>query len=320
MNTILVSGASGIVGYGILRSLRQSHPDCRLIGTTVHEGSVAPAFCDIFEKAPMTNDAGYFAWLADLIGKYKVALAIPGIEVDVFAWNEHRTTIEQSGAVAALNNPELIRLCSDKWLFYQHLIKSNSPYAIPTSLEFDEASGQFPLLVKPRKGSASQGITVIEDRESLEKYLSAPRPMMMFQPVVGSMEEEYTVSAFFDKTSKLCSFITLKRKLSQAGFTESAETAELAGVDDALLHLAGIFKPVGPTNFQFRIDEGQLKLLEINPRISSATSIRTAFGYNESAMTVELFLRDISPAQPQIRSGHAVRYTEDKIFYDSPDL
>ncbi|MBU1427039.1 MAG: ATP-grasp domain-containing protein [Gammaproteobacteria bacterium] len=320
MCTILVSGASGIVGYGILKSLRQSHPDCRLIGTTVHDGSIAPAFCDIFEKAPMTNDAGYFPWLVNLIKKYKVSLVIPGIEADVFAWNEHRAAIEQSGAVALLNNPELIRLCSDKWLFYQCLIENNSPYAIPTSLELDEKLGQFPLLMKPRKGSASQGITIIENRESLEKHLSNPKPMMMYQPEIGSTEEEYTVSAFFDKNSKICSFITLKRKLSEAGFTESAETAELAGVDDALFHLGGIFKPIGPTNFQFRVEKGWLKLLEINPRISSATSIRTAFGYNESAMAVDLFLLGISPGQPQIKRGHAVRYTEDKIFYDSANL
>jgi carbamoyl-phosphate synthase large subunit len=320
MCTILVSGASGIVGYGILKSLRQSHPDCRLIGTTVHEGSAAPAFCDIFEKAPMTNDASYFTWLVGLIKKYGVSLAIPGIEADVFAWNEHRATIEQSGTVAALNNPELIRLCSDKWLFYQRLVENNSPYAIPTSLEFAEISGQFPLLMKPRKGSASQGISIIENRESLEKYLSNPRPMMMFQPVIGSAEEEYTVSAFFDKASRLCSSITLKRKLSQAGFTESARTAELAGADDALSHLGEIFKPVGPTNFQFRVDKGRLKLLEINPRISSATSIRTAFGCNESAMAVDLFLLGKSPGQPKLRSGYAVRYTEDKIFYDSANL
>jgi carbamoyl-phosphate synthase large subunit len=319
MCTILVSGASGIVGYGILKSLRQSHPDCRLIGTTVHEGSVAPAFCDIFEKAPMTNDASYFTWLVNLIKKYGVSLAIPGIEADVFAWNEHRATIEQSGAVVLLNNPELIRLCSDKWLFYQRLVESNSPYAIPTSLEF-ETPVQFPLLMKPRKGSASQGVSIIENRESLEKHLNNPKPMMMFQPVIGSAEEEYTISAFFDKASKLCSFITLKRKLSQAGFTESAETAELAGVEDTLFHLGEIFKPVGPTNFQFRVDKGRLKLLEINPRISSATSIRTAFGYNESAMAVDLFLLDRIPGQPNIQRGHAVRYTEDKIFYDSADL
>ncbi len=62
-------------------------------------------------------------------------------------------------------------------------------------------------------------------------------------------------------------------------------------------------------------NEGALKLLEINPRISSSTSIRTAFGYNECAMAVEYYLEGKTPKQPVIRPGRAVRYTEDLIFY-----
>jgi carbamoyl-phosphate synthase large subunit len=60
--------------------------------------------------------------------------------------------------------------------------------------------------------------------------------------------------------------------------------------------------------------------LEINPRISSATSIRAAFGYNESLMSLEFFLEQKRPVQPRIRTGRAVRYTEDYIFYDRADI
>lgn len=320
MSTILVSGASGIIGYGILKSLRQSHPECRLIGTTVYERSAAQAFCDVFEKAPLTNHESYIPWLVDLIKKHNVSVAIPGIEADVVAWNEHRATIEQSGALVLLNNPDLIRLCSDKWLFYRCLIKNNSPYAIPTSLEFDEKLQQFPLLLKPRMGSGSKGIKIVKNIDELREYLSGFGLGMMIQPLMGTVEEEYTTSAFFDRNSQLCAFNTLKRKLSQTGFTESAETIEVDGIHDALLHLGKIFMPVGPTNFQFRVDGGQLKLLEINPRISSATSLRTAFGYNESAMSVELLLHDRVPSQPLLKQGYAVRYTEDLIFYDCTNL
>jgi len=150
MCTILVSGVSGIIGYGILKSLRQSHPNCRLIGTTVYEQNAGRAFCDIFEKAPMTNHESYFTWLVDIIKRWEVSIAIPGIEADVFAWNEHRKTIEETGAVVLLNNPELIRLSSDKWRFYQRLVENNSSYSIPTSLEYDEKLGGFQLLAKPR--------------------------------------------------------------------------------------------------------------------------------------------------------------------------
>jgi carbamoyl-phosphate synthase large subunit len=63
-----------------------------------------------------------------------------------------------------------------------------------------------------------------------------------------------------------------------------------------------------------------LKLLEINPRISSATSIRAAFGYNESIMSVDYFLRGKVPMQPVVRKGVAIRYAEEHIFYDRNTL
>ncbi len=320
MCTILVSGVSGIIGYGILKSLRQSHPNCRLIGTTIYERNAGRAFCDIFEKAPMTSHESYFTWLVEIINRWEVSIVIPGIEADVFAWNEHRETIESTGAVAVLNSPELIRLSSDKWLFYQHLVDNKSPYAIPTSLGYDEKIGRFPLLAKPRKGSGSKGVSVIENKNCLETHLATHESTMIYQPIIGCAEEEYTCSAFFDKRSKLSSFISMKRTLSHEGFTESAEIIDPPGIEVALVQLSEIFKPVGPTNFQFRLDKGGLRLLEINPRISSATSIRAAFGYNESAMAVDFFLNGIAPSKPKIKRGNAVRYTEDLIFYDSTNI
>jgi carbamoyl-phosphate synthase large subunit len=61
-------------------------------------------------------------------------------------------------------------------------------------------------------------------------------------------------------------------------------------------------------NFQFRMVDGSPMLLEINPRISSATSIRAAFGFNEAAMCIDHFLHNKEIFQPTLRSGSAVRY------------
>jgi carbamoyl-phosphate synthase large subunit len=65
------------------------------------------------------------------------------------------------------------------------------------------------------------------------------------------------------------------------------------------------------------MDGDQPKLLEINPRISSASSIRAAFGYNESEMSVDYFLRSIRPDKldkAPLMGRKAIRYTEDFIF------
>jgi carbamoyl-phosphate synthase large subunit len=324
MKTILVSGASGVVGYGILKSLRNASNGYRLIGSTIYNDSVAPAFCDIFELAPPTQDKNYLSWLSKIIKKHSVDMVVPGIEADMIEWNKHRDYIKAAGTYPLLNNPKLIDLCADKWNFYEKLASVGSRLAIESSIKgnFEKLKKDFglPFLLKPRRGFGSKGIVIVDSEESFNIHKKNLGTVLMAQPIVGSNDEEYTISAFFDKQSKLLSLMSLRRKLAQEGFTEKAQVVNLTGAEEAIEELAKPFKPIGPTNFQFRVEGNQLKLLEINPRISSATAIRTIFGYNESKMSVEYFLDGNIPKQPKIKQGYAVRYVEEKVFYDSTNL
>jgi carbamoyl-phosphate synthase large subunit len=319
MKNILVSGASGIIGYGILRSLKRSGLDLRLIGTTIYTDSVAQGFCDVFEQAPPTIDPGYVDWLIKIIERHHIDLIIPGIDADMYKWADHVSEIEKIGTKVLINNTELISLCGDKWIFYQALMKNSNSYAIKSSLnsEFNFLVNEFglPFILKARHGSGSKGIVEVDSLEKFQKHQCDIGSILMAQPIVGNDEEEYTTSAFCDGEGSFWAFMTLKRKLSKDGFTDKAEVVYLNEIKDALSALCKIFKPIGPTNFQFRMHNGALKLLEINPRISSSTSIRTAFGYNECQMAVEYFLENKSIDQPYIKNGRAVRYVEDLIIY-----
>ena len=315
--TILVSGASGIVGYGILRSLRKSQEDYTLIGTTIYDYSVASAFCDVFEKALPTNHPDYIEWLIGVIKKHGVAMIVPGIESDLFKWNEERERLLAAGTFPLLNNNDLIKLCYDKWLFYQQLILANKTVAIPTVINGDCSTFPTPFLLKPRRGYGSKGILRINNEKEFEAYKDKlVGDEYIMQPVIGTQDEEYTVSAFFDKASQLVDYFPLKRKLSGDGFTLEAQVVDF-NFEKILLSLAEIFKPVGPTNFQFRMDGETPKLLEINPRISSATSIRAAFGYNESVMSANYFLNNVRPQKldkKNLVNKRAIRYMEDYVF------
>ncbi len=138
----------------------------------------------------------------------------------------------------------------------------------------------------------------------------------MAQPIIGDESEEFTIAAFCDGEGGYFNSIALRRRLSRDGFTEKAEVVDTAQFALTINELCQLFQPLGPTNFQFRMCNDCPKLLEINPRISSSTSIRTAFGYNESAMAVGYFLEHTVPAQSAIRAGRAVRYTDEHIFYE----
>jgi carbamoyl-phosphate synthase large subunit len=319
LKNILVSGASGIVGYGILRSLKRSGKELRLIGTTIYDDSVAAAFSDVFEKALLTSDPNYLDWLLKLLKKQKIDMLIPGIEADMYKWVQYVPEIQDTGARILLNNVDLISLCKDKWKFYESLMTHKSPNVIPSSLskDFDELVAQFglPFLLKPRQGYGSRGIFIVGSKEKYLNHADDVGENLMAQKIVGDINEEFTTSAFCDGIGGFHCYMTLKRKLSSEGFTEKAVVVELENIETVLASLCQIYKPVGPTNFQFRRQDGILKLLEINPRISSSTSIRSAFGYNESQMSVDYFLEGIQPVQPDIRMGKAVRYFEDYIFY-----
>jgi len=319
---LLVTGASGVIGYGILKSLRAANAGYFLIGTSIHSNSIAPAFCDVFEPAPPTTDPAYFDWLARICRRHRPDLIIPGIELDVFTFDQYRDRLAGAGLKVLLNNPELIRLCRDKWNFYQTI--AADPLAIPTRISgsFDQLRSEFglPFILKPRRGSASKGLVYIHSAQDFEPHKDGFGAELMAQPVTGSPDQEYTVAGFFDSVHRLAAAITLRRTLSVEGFTEKAHPLELPGVNETLQSLAEKLSPVGPTNFQFRRENDQLKLLEVNPRISSATSIRTAFGYNEAQMSVRFALSGEVPAQPEIRPGLAIRYAEEKVFYDRFDF
>lgn len=319
MKNILVSGASGIVGYGILKSIRMLTKDVNLIGTSIYDDSVASGFCDLFIKAPLTNSEGYVDWLEKIICDYKIDMLIPGIEIDMFTWGNHVERLKATGAVVLLNDLSLIISCKDKWSFYKNLEKKNCQFLIPTSLsnDFDELFGKFglPLILKPRQGTGSKGIVKVLNKETFLIHKKDIGSKLLVQPLIGSDHEEYTTAAYCNGTGGFYALITLKRKLSKEGYTEKAEVIENDKIKEAVSEICNILKPLGPTNFQFRFYNGSCKLLEINPRISSSTSIRSSFGYNESVMAIEYYMKGKIPKQPTIRRGKAVRYVEDFIFY-----
>ena len=321
MRTILVTGASGIVGYGCLKSLRTLE-NCRLIGTSMYDSLIAKKFSDLFLIAPHTNDSGYLEWLVDTIKKHHVDVLIPGIEIDMYKWNENRDVLEKEGVKLILNRKELIDLCGDKWEFFLKLNQELPELAIPTYMEQDYeqivSTVGIPFVLKTRNGYGSRGVKLIHNELEYRYYRKMFGETAMAQKFIEG--EEYTVGTMFDECSELCAYICMRRKLSSIGYTEEAEVVNIPEVKKMVCNLGKIFQPIGATNFQFIKEKEKFRLLEINPRISSSNYIRTQFGFNECKMNVEYILANKLPTQPIIKKGKAIRYVEEVIQYDGDNI
>ncbi|MGI0116277.1 ATP-grasp domain-containing protein [Zooshikella sp. RANM57] len=317
---ILVTGASGIVGYGILKTLKDAPFPLRLFGSSIYTMSVACQFCDTFLKAPRTEDSGYLDWLLAMITKLDIRVVVPGIEVDMFFLNKHRQQLSKINCFALLNQEKLIDLCRDKWTFFDFLSGYKLSCLIPTETWNGSINSltqvSYPLLFKPRQGYASKGHRLVKSKAELTALPSSFVDTYIVQPYIGNKEQEYSIAVFGDGKGGFFNKLCLRRTLSPMGYTDFGQYVELDNIDSTLKELCAILKPLGPTNFQFRLHDGEFKLLEVNPRISSSTSIRALLGYNEAVMALSYFLKGQAPSLPVIKPGYVVRYIEDCVFYE----
>jgi carbamoyl-phosphate synthase large subunit len=320
MRTILVTGVGAIIGYGIVRSLRASRFPVRIVGMDINTDAVGQRWCDVFEEAVRADQPEYGEHVAGLIRRHFVDLVIPGIEQDVHRLTADRlmAPLAEVNARFALNTPELIRIAGDKWLTHLELEKAGFP-TIRTWIDGNfhdlvKRSG-CPLLMKPRRSYASKGIQRLATEADYLYWKDKLGDEFMVQEIVGDLQSEYTVGAFGLGDGSLVQQIAFQRVLSSDGSTAKATVRSIPELEMRVEELARQFRPDGPTNFQFRFHRGEYLLLEINPRISSSTSLRAAFGYNEAEMCVEYYLEGVIPQCRTLRAGSAARFIEDWVAY-----
>ncbi|MFT3848109.1 MAG: ATP-grasp domain-containing protein [Propionivibrio sp.] len=320
--TVAVTGVGAIIGQGIIRSLRVSGYRVRIVGIDRNPHSPGTHMCDVFEAKPAADESGseYLDFWERIIKAHRVALVLPGLELDMHFLNRQRAWFGNAGARLGLNAAELIERTGNKWSFGLELASIGYPL-IPSVRpenwkEAVNSLGPAPLLLKPLQGNGSRGIVRLEDERDFEYWKSKLRTPWMLQRIVGSDDEEYTVGIFGLGDGRYVGPMMFRRRLSSAGNTLEAEVVRRHELlETAVEGLCKHFTPIGPTNLQFRLEGDTPYLLEINPRFSSSNSLRTAFGFNEAEMAVNYYVHGHTPDAPVLKDGVAWRYTEDFVLH-----
>jgi carbamoyl-phosphate synthase large subunit len=313
---ILVTGVGAIIGYGIINSLRQQNLyPLKIVGMDIYNDAYGQFLCDKFYVAERADSQHYQVFINKLVAEEQIDLIIPGIEQDMYRLFELKKHIN---AKVVLNNDLLINLSKDKLGTYCYFRDTNLN-VIPTLFQasYEECVERLgtPFLMKPRSSYASKGIHRINSKEEFVFY-NKNKDANIYQRIIGSDAEEYTVAVFGKADGTYADHIILKRKLAQTGATDKAT---LIPHDEEIMRyvdeICMLTKPSGPTNIQLRKEGDKVYLLEINPRISSACSIRTVMGYNEPLKCIEYYLygRSMPPTEKKVL--HAVRFISD-YFYE----
>lgn len=316
---ILVTGVGAIIGYGIIKSLKKIDNINNIIGMDIYNDAVGQEWCDKFIQAKYASDSQYIEFLIDVIVKHDIDLVFFGTEQEIYKTDECKKELGEYIRKLVLNKTELLDLSKDKWKTYCFLNENGlGKYSIPSVVSgiYEDIAEKFGdgFMLKPRSSYASKGISIVEDSEAFAFYKKRMGNNFMAQLLIGDAEHEYTVGVFGLGDGSYSSKICMRRKLSQEGATAKAEVVNDEALNHTVDELVAKFKPIGPTNLQFRLHDGRYYLLEINPRISSSTSLRMAMGYNEAELCIKYFLEN-EIIQPQIKEGCARRYIDEVIEY-----
>ncbi|PLX98702.1 MAG: carbamoyl-phosphate synthase subunit L [Desulfuromonas sp.] len=315
---VLVTAVGAIIGYGIVRALKAGRYSVRVVGMDVFADAVGRQWCDDFIESVPAVDPDYPGFLLEVMRRFDIDLVCFGVEQEVLRVMFERQVFGDKFAKMVMNAEQLVTLSQDKWRMHEYLQTQGFP-VIPSRISgsYNDAVAELgsPFLLKPRCSTASKGICEIQSSEDYEYWRRKTAEDFMVQRIVGSIESEYTVGAFGLGDGSISQSVTFVRKLGRDGSTVKAATIENENIDQCVMELCHLFKPVGPTNFQFREHEGEFLLLEINPRFSSSLSLRAAFGFNEPEMCIEYFIEGKKPEVARLSKGKAARYIEDVVEF-----
>ena len=105
----------------------------------------------------------------------------------------------------------------------------------------------------------------------------------------------------------------LRRELLE-GTTYRAEAGEFPEVRRAVVRMAEVLGPMGPSNFQLRLHHGIPVCFEINIRFSGTTPIRARLGFNDvEAVLRHYVLHEPATDLPLVTRGIALRYWNEEI-------
>ena len=266
----------------------------------------APALQEV-DKAfvvPQITSDNYLQKILEICQQNKVRLLFSLNDLELPLLARHRSLFLEIETIPVVSSEEVVNTCFDKWktVAFLELCNLNNPKTYPSLPKalaaLDERDVVFPLVVKPRWGTASIGIHYPRDREELEltyrllsKHLkhSFLKDISAFDPerciiIQERLEgEEYHLDVINDLNGNyVCTFV--KHKLAmRAGETDKAVTVNRQQLDELGRIIGQKLGHIGNLDCDVFVSEKGCYVLEMNPRFGGGYPFAHVAGANVPA-------------------------------------
>jgi carbamoyl-phosphate synthase large subunit len=315
---VLVTGAGGPSAVGIIRSLMS---DPRI---AVHAADIDPNAAGLYlvpphrrVLLPRGDDPGFAGALLGWCRQAGIDVLYPTVDHELLPVARARGEFADAGVAVILANERALSTCLDKWALFQACVgRLPVPRTELLDAGFEPRAWVGPVVVKPRRGSGSRGVHVLDD---MARLADLPRDgSLLVQELLPG--EEHSLDVLASPTGTIGAVVPRLRLKVDSGIAVAARTIG----DPALMELGrDVVRTIGlgwVSNVQVRADrQGRPRLLEVNPRFPGTMPLTIEAGVDMPRISLAMALGAPMPRLEPFREVAMVRYLEER-FLDASEL
>ncbi|MCK8824338.1 ATP-grasp domain-containing protein [Fuchsiella alkaliacetigena] len=259
---------------------------------------------------PRVDHSDYLTTILDICKNNDIDLILSLIDPELVLLAENKDKFRELGVEVLVSNYEAVDISFNKYKTAKFLVENNIPF-IKTFKKLDEAiteleSGnlEFPLMVKPAKGSSSVGLNKVANLKELKSVVNNGDNYIIQEFIEG---EEYGVDVFIDNTGEVISVFAKKKLSMRAGETDQAVSIKDEKLFDFATKIAKSLNAYGPLDIDcFKTEDRGYIFSEINPRFGGGYPLAYEAGANFMELIIKMMQGE--ELKPQIGDYIENRY------------
>jgi carbamoyl-phosphate synthase large subunit len=276
---------------------------------------------------PPVYHPDYFDHLLGLCRDYQVRLLLSLNDLELPLLARQREKFMAVGTIPVVSSPAVIDLCFDKLATWRFLEEKGVPVPRTFSLlkdvraALDRGEIHFPLVVKPRWGTASIGIEYPENLEELElawqlghlrimrSALAAPSAadrehcLLVQEKLTGA---EYGMDVVNDLQGRYRQTFVKRKLAMRAGETDQAVTEKHPELGAIGRRIGETLGHIGNLDCDVFVDNDRYRVLELNPRFGGGYPFSHLGGVNlPAALIAWAENKEADPEWLSMRAGVA---------------
>lgn len=348
--TVMLTASGSQFAPGIIKCLKNNgERKIKVVGGDIDNDPSNQYGVDVFRCIPLVSDMNYTQEIARICEEEGVDILLPQMSAELPLYLEHLDVFAKVGTLVSMTQSDSVTIANNKRKLFDFMSENQIPvpkyYKVSSLEELREGLSKLgypekPVVIKVAEGSGSRGVRVIDENQSrFERFIKEKPSSICVSyeeikeilidglkrsgqnfPELILMEylsgDEYDIDLLAEKGRVL--YIAGRRNtqmlmsITQTSVLEYNQRAE--NIAEELVKKLELDGNIG-LDFKFD-EEGQVQLLEINPRIDATVSIFAAGGMNLPYLRVKQLLKEELP-KVDVQYGVHMKRKYLEIFTDS---